>query len=112
MVEILGLVRERLEKKGLMKHLGGGVVLTGGGALLTGAAELAQDVFQTAARVGQPGNLGGVLDHYQRADYSTAVGLLLYRDAVLSASGREVHRKEKVPGMMDGLKGWLRNFFD
>ena len=112
MAEIFTLVRERIEKKGLINKLGGGVVLTGGGALLTGAVELVQDIFQTAARVGQPGNLGGVASNYQRPDYSTAVGLLLYRDALLRATGRDGERKVKQPGMMQGFKSWLRNFFD
>lgn len=112
MAEIFTLVRERIEKKGLKNKLGGGVVLTGGGALLTGAVELAQDVFQTAARVGQPGNLGGIASHYQRPDFSTAVGLLLYRDALLRAAGRDGERKVKQPGMMHGFRNWLRNFFD
>ena len=112
MAEIFAMVRDRLDKKGLMRHLAGGVVLTGGGALLSGAAELAQEIFETAARVGQPGNLGGVTQHYQSAEYSTAIGLLLYRDAVLSATGRESHRKEKVPGVFDGLRKWMRNFFE
>ncbi|TVQ39986.1 MAG: cell division protein FtsA [Spirochaetaceae bacterium] len=112
MAEIFSLVRERIEKKGLMKHLGGGVVLTGGGALLSGAVELAQDVFQTAARVGQPGNLGGAVSRYQRADFATVIGLLLYRDAMVSASERDGQRKERQPRMMEGFKSWLRNFFE
>ena len=112
MAEIFALVRERIEKKGLMKHLGGGVVLTGGGALLNGAVELAQDVFQTAARVGQPANLGGSINHYQRADFATVVGLMLYRDSIVTAAGRDGQRKEKQPGMMQGFRGWLRNFFE
>lgn len=112
MAEILTLVRERIEKKRLTSKLGGGVVLTGGGALLAGAVELAQDIFQTAARVGQPGNLGGITSQYQRPDLSTAVGLLLYRDALLGAAGRDGQRKERQPGMMKGFRSWLRNFFD
>ena len=56
--EILSMVREKIEPKGYLPHLGAGIVLTGGGALMPGVVELAQEIFGTAARIGQPGNLG------------------------------------------------------
>jgi cell division protein FtsA len=105
------MVRERVEKKGYMKHLGGGVVLTGGGALLPGTVELAQEVFDTAARVGQPGNLGGIGSQYQSPEYATAVGLVLYGDEI-GAPGLDMKSPESSPGIFHGLKNWIRNFFE
>ena len=111
MMEIFQMVRERIEKKGYLKHLGGGVVLTGGGALLPGAVELAQEVFETAARVGQPGNLGGIGSRYQSPEFATAVGLVLYGDEV-GAPGVEFKTPEAAPGFLHGLRNWIRNFFE
>lgn len=111
MMEIFQMVRERVEKKGYLKHLGGGVVLTGGGALLPGTVELAQEVFETAARVGQPGNLGGIGSEYQSPEYATAVGLVLYGDEV-GAPGVDVKSPAAPPGIFHGLRNWIRNFFE
>ena len=80
--EVFGIVQEKLDKKGFqVKDLAGGVVITGGGALLPGIVETAQDVFGTAARIGFPGNLGGIGQDYQSSEFSTAVGLLLFAAA-------------------------------
>jgi cell division protein FtsA len=111
MMEIFQMVRERIQNKGYLKHLGGGVVLTGGGALLPGAVELAQEVFETAARIGQPGNLGGIGSKYQSAEFATAVGLVLYGDEV-GTGGIDMKQPEAAPGILDGIRQWIRNFFE
>ncbi len=112
MAEILGMVKEKIEKKGLLSNLGGGVVLTGGGALLPGTVDLAQDIFGMAARIGQPSDLGGLRNEYQHPDYATAVGLVLYGASVAQVEGRDVPVKERSAGMMDAIGKWIRNFFE
>ena len=79
MAEILGMVKEQIEKKGYLHLLGGGVVLTGGGSLLlSGASELASEIFGLPARVGYPVKLGGLVEEYHDPMYSTGVGLVMY----------------------------------
>jgi cell division protein FtsA len=112
MAEILTMVRDKVQKKGYLKRLFGGVVLTGGGALMPGAVELAQEVFHTAARVGMPGNYHGVADIYRSPEYSTAVGLALFAEEAMGHETREPSVKPKSGGMLTGLRGWLRNFFE
>ena len=112
MAEILAMVREKIEPKGYLPHLGAGVVMTGGGALLPGVVELASEIFGTSARIGQPGNLGGIGSVYQTPEYSTAVGLVLYA----AARGAGVHPAASEDagdaGVLKGVRRWLRNFFE
>lgn len=109
--ETLTMVRDKIAKKGYLNQLGGGVVLTGGGALMPGVVELAQDVFETAARVGQPPNLGGVTDQYQSADFATAIGLVQFGQS-LGVGGPRSESVARSPGFFQGLKSWVRNFFE
>ncbi|TVR57093.1 MAG: cell division protein FtsA [Spirochaetaceae bacterium] len=110
MLEIFKMVRERIEKKGYLANIGGGVVLTGGGALLPGAVELAQDVFQTAARIGVPADHGGVVSEYRTPRFATAVGLVMFGAEAVATRERGGRTKEK-PGTVSGLRKWLKNFF-
>jgi len=110
--ETLSMVKDKVEKKGYLKHLGGGVVLTGGGALMPGAVELAQDIFKSAVRIGQSGNHGGVNELYQSPEYATAVGLVLFGASLVEAGVREAPVADKASSVMTGLRRWIRNFFE
>ena len=112
MAEILSMVKDRIEPKGYLRHLGAGVVLTGGGALLPGAVELAGDVFGTSARIGQPGNLGGIGSVYQTPEFSTGVGLVLHAAAHGGARAGAGPDEVVEGGIMKGVRRWLRNFFE
>ncbi len=112
MAEILSMVREKVEKKGYLQQLGGGVVLTGGGALLPGTVELAQEIFGTAARIGRPGNHGGLTEQYQSAEFSTAVGLVLYGAGELTPDSGARTTTRDGGSLLGGFKRWIRNFFE
>lgn len=113
MAETMAMVREKIEKKGYLRHLGAGVVLTGGGALLPGVVELAEEILGTSVRVGQPGNLGGIGTVYQTPEYATAVGLIQYAAGFNSDDeSRGDGRLEGAVKPLSGLRRWLRNFFE
>jgi cell division protein FtsA len=76
--ELLGLVREDLQRLGLDKEIRSGVVLTGGGAELEGLTEVAESIFEGPVRRGVPSGVGGLVDVVSRPEWSTATGLLLY----------------------------------
>jgi cell division protein FtsA len=110
MDEIFTMVKEKVEPKGYLRRLGAGIVLTGGGALLPGAVELAQSIFETTARIGQPGNLGGIGSVYQNPEYSTVIGLVLHAAAKGHAAAPAIEREPG--GFLHGVRSWLRNFFN
>ena len=112
MAEIFSMVREQVEKKGFLRHLGGGVVITGGGSLMQGCAELANEVFGVPARIGFPKPLGGLSPEYANPMYATAVGLVMYGEASLAANGHDGGSfRMKGDGFLEKLKGWMKEFF-
>jgi len=111
MEEIFEMVKTRLEKKGLLAHLGGGVVVTGGGAELPGTAELAREVFGIPARVGYPVKADGLTDVYQKAAYATGVGLVLYASEFVEAEeGRQLPVKRSGDSFAGKIKNWFKEF--
>jgi cell division protein FtsA len=112
MTEIFQLVKDQMIKKGYMGLLGGGVVLTGGGAQLPGSVELAAEVFELPARLGYPHGFGGLVAEYQRPEYSTAVGLILYALEEIESQGPEVSQAlPRSEGFMRKFKEWMKEFF-
>lgn len=108
--ETLEMVRDRVESKNYLRHLGAGIVLTGGGALLPGAVELAQEIFGTSARIGQPGNLGGIGTVYQSPEFSTVIGLALHAAEKAAPEPASAERGQR--SFLGGFRRWLRNFFE
>ena len=76
--ELLGLVREDMQRLGLDREIRSGVVLTGGGAELEGIVEIAEAIFEGPVRRGIPSGVGGLVDVISRPEWATATGLLLY----------------------------------
>ncbi|MFP4362302.1 MAG: cell division protein FtsA [Spirochaetia bacterium] len=111
MAEIFRMVRESIEKKGYLRHLGGGVVLTGGGALMPGAVDLAQEIFNLPARVGYPTKLGGLVEEYNSPIYATGVGLVQYGAESISGGGRYEGGPAKKSSIVDKIRLWLQEFF-
>lgn len=112
MVEIFELAKEKIERLGLSRPLGGGIVLTGGGSQLAGAAELASRVFRMPVRVGVPMSVGGLVEEYRSPAYATAVGLVLEGAERQAESGVEPRSREKGSAPLFGrLADWLRKEF-
>ncbi len=116
MNEMLSMVKDQIDKKGYLKLLGGGVVLTGGASLVPGTIELAQEVFDLPARIGYPMKLGGLVEEYFNPIYATGIGLVLYGVSKGEVGGApENLRKTKGPdrftGFMDRMKNWFKDFF-
>ena len=112
MAEIFNIIKEKMDKKGFLGHLRGGVVLTGGGSMMPGSAELARDIFGVPARIGYPFEFGGLVSEYKNPMYSTAVGLVMYGNETAS---REVDTRTGGRRSKDGLGGkfrnWMKEFF-
>jgi cell division protein FtsA len=110
--EILTLVAEEMTRVGCGEGLASGVVLTGGSAIIEGAAALAERVFKTPVRIGNPLQIGGLVDAVNSPMYSTAVGLVLHALRVRQGGGgRAANARRVVVGMRDRIAGWLRDFF-
>ncbi len=110
--EILTLVAEEMMRGGCGR-LASGVVLTGGTATLDGALGVAQRVFEAPVRIGNPVEIGGLVDAVKSPMYSTAVGLILYAQSgrALAADGADTMWRLGLGRVRDRIAGWLREFF-
>jgi cell division protein FtsA len=113
MAEIFSQVKEELLKYDMIRHLGGGVVLTGGGANIAGASELAASVFHLPVRIGLPLLPGGLEKEYRKSEFATAVGLALEGDIRLG--GGEARESETArdwqPGLLTKMANWIKKEF-
>jgi cell division protein FtsA len=108
--EMFGLVHQELERKGLLRHLGAGIVLTGGGAGLEGIMQLAGQVFAAPVRVGRPGEgLTGLADAVDQPKFATAVGLALYGADRFHETGQGA--STLTSGAVARVGSWLKEFF-
>lgn len=76
--ELFVIMRDEIERMGLLHSLNSGVVITGGGSLLEGMTEIAERIFDLPVRTGKPSGVGGLIDVINSPVYSTAVGLIIY----------------------------------
>ena len=112
MAEILGMIREQIDRKGYLNILGGGVVITGGGSLLSGTAELATDIFNLPARIGYPIKVGGLVEEYHNPIYATGVGLVLAGVSKRDVAYMDTSSSEKTfTSVWDRMRNWFKEFF-
>lgn len=78
MGEILTLVRRQVDRTGVRRLLGAGVVLTGGASLTDGVTALAERVFGLPVRVGAPVGITGIAEVLDSPIYATGAGLAQY----------------------------------
>ncbi len=114
--EVLNLIAHDIQMSGLMSFLGSGVVLTGGASQLEGLAEMGEFIFEVPVRRGGPAKVGGLADVVKQADYSTAVGLLLYglnqnRDQLMSQASGELYLADSLEGITQKVKDFFGNMF-
>ncbi len=111
--EILALVRNDIERAGLVGCLTSGVVLTGGGAVLHGMPDLAERVFRTPVRLAEALHLTGLVDVVASPMYSTAVGLVLHGLKQHGQAGRQGDWSGLSPlgRARERVVSWFREFF-
>jgi cell division protein FtsA len=110
--EIFALVREQLDRAGVMGKLESGVVITGGSAIMEGMPEVAERVFRQPVRRGIPRSLNGLVDATNAPMYATGVGLALRELQQARLNGfsrmRDTHGWQRV---RDRVVDWIRDFF-
>ena len=102
-VELLSLIRDDLQRTGLLGQIPAGFVLAGGGARLHGLDELAEQFFHLPVRVAEPKGLADLPEQVAQPEYATVVGLVLYgAKARRSASQRSGNLVSKLKAMFAG----------
>ncbi|MDR2694014.1 MAG: cell division protein FtsA [Chitinispirillales bacterium] len=111
MDELLGLVRQDMEKSGLISQMGAGVVLTGGGSQMPGMREKAESVFHMPVRIGCPQKFGGLADMVRTPKFSTGVGLCMFGLETAHVGGVHKSGKKKSSGGESGYNNIIKKVF-
>lgn len=105
MAELFELVRESIIKHTNVAQLSGNIILTGAGANMEGVVELVSEVFNTSSvRIGVPENLGGNTNEYRNPEWSTAIGLVLSSNKIVSRKSPGKGKKSFGFGRSSGKK--------
>ena len=109
--EIFDGLKFHLKKAGRAGKLPSGVVLVGGGSKLKHITDYAKESLGLAARLGQPSGFGGVADDIDKAEFATAIGLMLIDSEQVSRDKpRGSGAKFKTPSTKD-IKGKASKIF-
>ncbi len=83
-------------------------MITGGGAQIRGLVEVAEQVFDNMqVRVGIPQNVQGLADDISSPAYSTALGLLRYKNDEFS-EGQEEPNENRFSLFLNKVKSWIK----
>ncbi|MDR2591274.1 MAG: cell division protein FtsA [Chitinispirillales bacterium] len=118
MDELLGLVKQDIEKSGLISQMGAGVVLTGGGSQMPGMREKAESVFHLPVRIGNPQKIGGLSDMVKAPMFASGVGLCMFGSETAQVGGVHKIGKKKSSGGESGynniikkISSWFSKYF-
>ena len=109
--EIFSAIQQEINNSGYSSKIRAGLVFTGGGAKLEGLDNFAESYFQKPSRIGSPKSIKGLEDLRGKTRYSTAVGLLLYRQKELALISVKNKYSSKLSSVFDKYAKKLSNYF-
>ena len=86
--ETLELLKRQLEEESFINYIGEGIFITGGCSHLRGIDHLAGEIFELPARVSHAQTMSGLTSAFENPQFSAAIGLIKYAQAVQSDRGR------------------------
>jgi len=109
--EIFDCIQKEINDSGYSNKIRAGLVFTGGGAKLEGLDNYAESFFKTPSRIGSPKSIKGLEDLRGKTRYSTAVGLLLYREKELRKLSSSNKYPSKIANLFNKVTRKLSNYF-
>ena len=92
--ETLMILAQFIEKSGLKEQIGAGVILTGGFSKMDGIRELAVATFGSMpVRLARPIEMNGLFDNLRSAEYSSAIGLVMYSGSFYTPYEIDVNKR-------------------
>jgi cell division protein FtsA len=82
--ETFELLKRGLEEESFINYVGAGIFITGGCSLLSGIDHLAEEIFEMPAHVAHAQTMSGLTSAFENPQFSTAIGLIKYAQAVQS----------------------------
>ncbi|MBL4730265.1 MAG: cell division protein FtsA [Sulfurimonas sp.] len=92
--ETLMILAQFIQNSGLKEQMGAGVILTGGFSKMEGIRDLAVATFGSIpVRIAKPKEMDGLFENLRDAEYSTAIGLLMYAASQYTPYEIDVNKK-------------------
>ncbi len=92
--ETLMILAQFIENSGLKDQIGAGVILTGGFSKMEGIRDLAVATFGSVpVRLAKPMEMDGLFDNLRGAEFSSAIGLVLYASKPYTAYEIDVNKR-------------------
>ena len=92
--ETLMILAQFIENSGLKDQIGAGVILTGGFSKMEGIRDLAIATFGSMpVRIAKPKEMDGLFENLRDAEYSSAVGLVMYAASEYTPYEIDVNKK-------------------
>jgi cell division protein FtsA len=86
--ETLELLKRQVEEESFINYIGEGIFITGGCSHLRGVDHLAGEIFELPARVSHAQTMSGLTSAFENPQFSAAIGLIKYAQAVQADRGR------------------------
>jgi cell division protein FtsA len=80
--ETFELLKRQLDQESFINYAGAGIFITGGCSLLSGIEHVAEEVFEMPAYSAHAQTMSGLTSALQNPQFSTAIGLIKYAQAV------------------------------
>jgi cell division protein FtsA len=82
--ESFELLKRKLHEESFINYTGAGMFITGGCSLLGGIEHLAEEIFEMPVHVAHAQTMSGLTSAFENPQFSTAIGLIKYAQAVQS----------------------------
>lgn len=99
------MVKNDLDKAGIINKIPSGAIVTGGGAMTIGVEEASKRILSLPTRVANPEGVGGLIDDIQDARFATAIGLILYG---MQSEESTTQPRKQSPIAMPNLPGKMK----
>jgi cell division protein FtsA len=90
--ETFELLKRTLDEESFIDYTGAGVFISGGCSLLNGIEHLAEEIFEMPAHVAHAQTMSGLTSAFENPQFSSAIGLLKYAQAVQTDRPRGFRR--------------------
>jgi cell division protein FtsA len=80
--ESFDLLKRKLEEESFINYIGAGIFITGGCSLMSGIDHQAGEIFEMPAHVAHAQTMSGLTSAFENPQFSTAIGLIKYAQAV------------------------------
>jgi cell division protein FtsA len=82
--ESFELLKRQLQEESFINYTGAGMFITGGCSQLNGIENLAEEIFEMPAHAAHAQTMSGLTSAFENPQFSTAIGLIKYAQAVQS----------------------------